>query len=132
MDILYFILAVLIIGLLLYGAYLGYLWWIGKQSATKIEATELETIRAGAQIIDVREAPEFDARHILGARNIPMSSFKQRHTEVRRDKAVYLYDDNVDFAPRAARILKKNGHPEVYILKKGFSTWGGKIKTNKK
>lgn len=132
MDILYFILAVIVIGLLLYGGYLLYLWWIGRQSATQIEATELEILRAGAQIIDVRETPEFDARHILGARNIPMSGFKQRQSEVRRDKAVYLYDDNVDFAPRAARILKKNGHNQVYILKGGFSTWGGKIKSNRK
>ncbi len=31
-----------------------------------------------AQLIDVREAKDYDAGHILGARNIPYSQFRQR------------------------------------------------------
>lgn len=131
MEILKFIGALVLLLILAYGGYLLYLWLIGRNSAKEIESTELEAIRAGAQIVDVREAAEFDARHILGARNIPMSQFNQRQAEVRRDKAVYLYDDDMNLAPRCARILKKNGHNDVFILKKGFSTWGGKVKSTK-
>lgn len=131
MDLLLFLLGVIVLFALAYGGYLLYLWYLSKSSATLIEAEELLPLRASAQIIDVREAPEFEARHILGARNIPMSAFGQRHGEIRRDKPVYLYDDSVNMAPRCARILKKNGHQQVYILKKGFSTWTGKVKTNK-
>ena len=84
MEILKFILALIVLGLVIYGGYLLYLWWIARNSAQMIEATELEALRARAQIVDVRETPEFEARHILGARNIPMSQFKQRQAEVRR------------------------------------------------
>lgn len=131
MEILKFILALIVLGLVIYGGYLLYLWWIARNSAQMIEATELEALRARAQIVDVRETPEFEARHILGARNIPMSQFNQRQAEVRRDKPVYLYDEDGNLAPRCARILKKNGHDNVFILKNGFSTWGGKVKSRK-
>ncbi|MBR7927103.1 rhodanese-like domain-containing protein [Aerococcaceae bacterium zg-ZUI334] len=131
MDLLIFIFAVLVLTIVAYGAYLLYLWLIRKQSATLIEAEELEEKRAGAQIIDLREAAEFDARHILGARNLPMSQFSQRYKEVRKDKPVYLYDDNMNLAPRAARTLKKNGYDNIYVLKNGFSTWGGKVRSSK-
>src|SRR5690606_40294136 len=47
-----------------------------------------------AQLIDVREPNEFDGDHILGARNIPLSQMKQRLTEIRTDKQVYLYCQN--------------------------------------
>ncbi|MBK0347534.1 rhodanese-like domain-containing protein [Aerococcaceae bacterium zg-ZJ1578] len=131
MDLLIFIFAVLVLTIVAYGAYLLYLWLIRKYSATLIEAEELEEKRAGAQIIDLREAAEFDARHILGARNLPMSQFSQRYKEVRKDKPVYLYDDNMNLAPRAARTLKKNGYDNIYVLKNGFSTWGGKVRSSK-
>lgn len=131
MDILIFLLVLILLVLLAYVGYIAYLWFIGRQSATKINADELEQLRVNAQIVDVREVAEFEARHILGARNIPISQFSQRQGEVRRDKAVYLYDDNVNLAPRAARILKKNGHDNIFILNKGFSTWTGKVKTAK-
>ncbi|MBF6625674.1 rhodanese-like domain-containing protein [Tuanshanicoccus lijuaniae] len=131
MDLLIFILATITLAILAYGAYLLYLWYIRKQSAILIEAEDLEAKRPGAQIIDLREAPEFDARHILGARNLAMSQFPQRYKEIRKDKPVYLYDENMNLAPRAARILKKNGYNNIFILKNGFSTWGGKVRSTK-
>jgi 3-mercaptopyruvate sulfurtransferase SseA len=47
-----------------------------------------EEFRAGyrkAQLIDVREANEFEGGHILGARNIPMSQMKMRMKEIRSE-----------------------------------------------
>ena len=66
-----------------------------------------------AQLIDVREPKEFDAGHILGARNIPYSQFRQRHKEVRSDLPVYLYDQSGGKSARAALFLKKKGYEKL-------------------
>ncbi len=90
-----------------------------------------EEFRAGyrkAQLIDVREPNEYEGGHILGARNIPLSQLKQRKSEIRPDKPVYLYCQNNVRSGRAAQTLRKHGCKEIYNLKGGFKKWGGKIK----
>lgn len=82
-----------------------------------------------AQLIDVREPKDFDAGHILGARNIPFTQFTQRYKEIRPDKPIYLYDQNTSRTGRAALFLKKKGCTEIYQLRGGFKQWSGKIKT---
>ncbi|WP_412888573.1 rhodanese-like domain-containing protein [Bacillus sp. 1P06AnD] len=81
-----------------------------------------------AQLIDVREPNEFDAGHILGARNIPMSQMKTRLKEIRPDKPVYLYCQSGLRSGRAAQMLYKKGYRDLYHLQKGFKHWSGKIK----
>lgn len=54
-----------------------------------------------AQLIDVREPNEFDAGHILGARNIPVTQMKNRTTEIRQDLPVYLYCQTAQRSNRA-------------------------------
>ncbi|MEC1868862.1 rhodanese-like domain-containing protein [Bacillus paralicheniformis] len=91
-----------------------------------------EEFRAGyrkSQLIDVREPNEYEGGHILGARNIPLSQLKQRKSEIRPDKPVYLYCQNNVRSGRAAQTLRKHGCKEIYNLKGGFKKWGGKIKT---
>lgn len=82
-----------------------------------------------AQLIDVREVKEFEAGHILGARNIPSTQLRQRYKEVRSDLPVYLYCQNSGRSARTALFLKKKGYNQVYQLQGGFKTWTGKVKT---
>lgn len=82
-----------------------------------------------AQLIDVREVKEFEAGHILGARNIPSSQLRQRYQEIRPDLPVYLYCQNSARSARAALFLKKKGYNQVHQLQGGFKTWTGKIKS---
>ena len=84
-----------------------------------------------AQLIDVREQKEFDAGHILGARNVPSTALRQRHKEIRPDLPVYLYCQNTGRSARAALFLKKRGYNQIYQLEGGFRTWTGKVKTKK-
>ncbi|HAR3893945.1 TPA: rhodanese-like domain-containing protein, partial [Staphylococcus aureus] len=44
---------------------------------------------------------------------------------------VYLCDANGIASYRAARILKKNGYTDIYMLKGGYKKWTGKIKSKK-
>lgn len=81
------------------------------------------------QLIDVREPNEFENGHILGARNVPLTQFKMRKQEIRKDKPVYLYCQNGTRSTRAAAILKKYGCQDMYTLKGGFKQWTGKVKS---
>lgn len=82
-----------------------------------------------AQLIDVREPGEYEAGHILGARNIPMSQLRQRMNEVRSDQPVYLYCNSGARSKQVAAILKKKRNcEELYHLKTGFKKWTGKVK----
>jgi rhodanese-related sulfurtransferase len=94
-----------------------------------------EEFRAGyrkAQLIDVREPNEFDAGHILGARNIPMSQMRMRSKEIRPDMPVYLYCQSGMRSGRAAQFLNRKGYKDLTQLKGGFKGWSGKIKTKNK
>ncbi|MDP4086668.1 MAG: rhodanese-like domain-containing protein [Bacillota bacterium] len=93
-----------------------------------------EDFRAGyrkAQLIDVREPNEFEAGHILGSRNIPLSQMKIRMKEIRQDLPVYLYCQSGMRSGRAAQFLYRRGYKELTQLKGGFKGWTGKIKTKK-
>nr|WP_242477337.1 rhodanese-like domain-containing protein [Bacillus cereus group sp. N8] len=96
-----------------------------------IKTLSEEEFRAGyrkAQLIDIREADEFNAGHILGARNIPLSQIRLRYKELREDQPVYLYCQSGFRTGRAAQYLKKQGYKDFYQLKGGFKSWSGKIK----
>ncbi|WP_374702858.1 rhodanese-like domain-containing protein [Bacillus sp. T33-2] len=84
-----------------------------------------------AQLIDVREPNEFDAGHILGARNIPLSQLRMRMKEIRPDKPVYLYCQNGTRTGRAAQMLHRKGYKDLSQLQGGFKKWTGKVKTKK-
>lgn len=102
-----------------------------KKYLTTLTEDEFRQGYRKAQLIDVREQKDFDNGHILGARNIPMTQIKMRLTELRRDKPVYLYDQNGVRSARTAQMLKKQGFTQLYHLKGGFKKWDGKIKSKK-
>src|SRR3989304_6266070 len=58
----------------------------GGASVNTLEATQLIN-RHDAVVVDVRESAEFGKGHILNARNIPLSQFEARCTEIHKFKA---------------------------------------------
>ena len=112
-------------------AFIGYTVWMYFYQRKLIKTLSEEEFRAGyrkAQLIDIREADEYTAGHILGARNIPLSQIRLRHKELRQDQPVYLYCQSGFRTGRAAQYLKKQGYKDFYQLQGGFKSWTGKIK----
>lgn len=112
-------------------AYMLYNYLVNKRSVTELNQNEFHNGLRKAQVIDVREKVDYDYGHINGARNIPITMFKQRFQGLRKDQPIYLCDGNGISSYRAARILKKNGYTDVYMLKGGYKKWTGKIKSKK-
>lgn len=128
MTELYILLGILVI-LILFAVYR---YFKQKKILKPLSEKEFREGYRKAQLIDVREPKEFDGGHILGARNIPLTQLKQRLIELRKDKPVYLYDQNGSRSMRAAMMLNKEGYQDLYYLENGFKKWTGKIKKTKK
>ncbi len=76
---------------------------------------DLETkIRAGAKIIDVRTAEEFNEEHYPNALNIPVDQIRQRLTEFGEKNApIVVYCASGSRSAFAARMLKSAGYTDV-------------------
>ena len=112
-------------------AFIGYTVWMyfyQKKLIKTLTEEEFRAVYRKAQLIDIRETDEYNAGHILGARNIPLSQIRLRHKELRQDQPVYLYCQSGFRTGRAAQYLKKQGYKDFYQLQGGFKSWTGKIK----
>lgn len=131
MSILWKINTVLIAVLVLFGLYELVVRIMMRRSAKIITQEEFQAGMRKAQIIDVRERDEFNAKHILGARSFPFSMFKETYASLRKDQPIYIYDQNKAVSARAANLLRKKGYTNLYILKGGIQEWTGKVKQKK-
>ncbi|ALC89957.1 hypothetical protein AM500_09340 [Bacillus sp. FJAT-18017] len=127
METLYFLL-VLLAGFLVYSIIA---WLIQRRIVKTLSEEEFRAGYRKAQLIDVREPNEYNAGHILGARNIPLSQMKTRIKEIRPDQPVYLYCQSGMRSGRAAQFLYRRGYRNLVQLQGGFKKWSGKIKAKK-
>ncbi|MEH7009843.1 rhodanese-like domain-containing protein [Neobacillus niacini] len=123
-----YVLLVIIVAVL---AYSVFTYFYQKRIVKTVTEEEFRAGYRKAQLIDVREPNEFEAGHILGARNIPMSQIKMRMKELRPDLPVYLYDQSGMRSARAAQFLHRKGYKDLTQLQGGFKKWSGKVKTKK-
>ena len=77
-------------------------------------------VEQGACIIDVREEREFNAGHLKGAVNIPLSRFQERMNEVPKDVPVYLHCRTSQRSYYALCELLGNGYTNVYNISGSF------------
>ncbi|KTW20371.1 rhodanese-like domain-containing protein [Staphylococcus warneri] len=104
---------------------------LNKRAVKELDQKNFHKGLRKAQVVDVREKVDYDYGHINGARNIPITMFKQRFQGLRKDQPIYLCDANGIASYRAARMLRKNGYTDLYMLKGGYKKWTGKIKSKK-
>lgn len=93
----------------------------GGPRVTPAEATHLIN-REDAVVVDVRDRAEYEAGHILGARNLPMARVESSDLK-RKDKPVIVYCQTGERAPKAAAALKKQGFERVVNLSGGLAAW---------
>ncbi|SDN94357.1 Rhodanese-related sulfurtransferase [Halomonas shengliensis] len=88
------------------------------------EATQLIN-REDAVVVDTREAGDFKAGHIAGARNIPQSRLDERMSELEKvkDKPIIVACKHGQAAGAAVAKLTKAGYPRVLKLKGGMMQW---------
>jgi rhodanese-related sulfurtransferase len=93
--------------------------WVSPSQATHLMNRE------DATIIDVREAAEFGAGHVLGARNVPLARVDAAGADLakRKNKPVIVYCGTGERAGRAAASLKKQGFARVFNLAGGLKAW---------
>ncbi len=120
---------VLGIVLLLLFIYILVNYFINRKAVTELSQDEFQQGLRRAQVIDLREKADYDYGHIIGARNIPMSIFRTRMLGLRKDQPIYFVDANGISSYRAARMMKKHGYTDLYMLKNGYKGWTGKIKS---
>lgn len=104
---------------------------LNKRAVKELDQNDFHKGLRKAQVVDVREKVDYDYGHINGVRNIPITMFKQRFQGLRKDQPIYLCDANGIASYRAARMLRKNGYTDLYMLKGGYKKWTGKIKSKK-
>lgn len=79
-----------------------------------------ELVANKACIIDVREEDEYNLSHIIGAKNIPLSQFRERMDEIPKDEPVYLHCRSGQRSYNAALIMENCGYHNTSSIAGGF------------
>ena len=93
---------------------------------SQMTADELAArIREGTapMLIDVREAWEFQAGHIDGARLLPLSVFGQRYKDLRKEDPMVFVCASGARSGEAAQFMYRLGYRHVYNLVGGMNAW---------
>lgn len=74
--------------------------------------------------LDVREADEFQAGHIPGARNIPHHEVQGFAADLPHDQPIVVYCiHSAHRAPDAAKTLRQLGFQNAYVMEGGIVAW---------
>ena len=80
---------------------------LNKRAVNELDQNEFHKGLRKAQVIDVREKVDYDYGHINGARNIPITVFKQRFQGLRNDQPIYLLSKKkVNYVQKKALVQK--------------------------
>jgi rhodanese-related sulfurtransferase len=93
--------------------------WVSAAQATNL------INREDALVVDVRDAGEYGAGHVLGAKNVPLAQLESGASDVakKKDSTLIVYCDTGDRAAKAAAALKKQGYTKVVNLTGGLGAW---------
>lgn len=77
--------------------------------------------------VDVREPHEYEAGHIKGMKNIPLSTLKSDYKSLSKDAEIVLLCRSGKRSLQAANILKDYGYGNVVSVSGGIQEWQGEI-----
>jgi rhodanese-related sulfurtransferase len=95
----------------------------GGTSVSTADAVRLAN--SGALLLDVRDAKDYEAGHIIEARNIPAAEVASRAESLKKfkEKPVIVYCDGGFTSAGAARALRASGFTKVVTLSGGLNSW---------
>ena len=77
----------------------------------------------GALIVDVRELSEFTTERIEGAALVPISEFRDRFTELPKDRPLLMLCHTGARSSSATMLLRQNGWTDVTNVTGGMVAW---------
>jgi rhodanese-related sulfurtransferase len=82
-------------------------------------------VNGGALVLDVRDASEFEAGHIIDARSIPAKEVAQRADSLKKfkEKPVVICCESGFASASAAKALRALGFNKVATLRGGLRSW---------
>ena len=88
-------------------------------------ADAVRLANSGALLLDVRDAKDYEAGHIIEARNIPSAEIATRAESLKKfkEKPVIVYCDGGFASAGAARALRAAGFTKVVTLSGGLNNW---------
>lgn len=95
------------------------------EKANVISLTEFKPLltEKDLEIIDVRNATEYNAGHIAGAKNIFVGTIQDNLDKISKDKKVVIHCQSGARAAIAYSLLAKNGFKNVLNYSGGMSEW---------
>ena len=88
-----------------------------------------------ALVLDVRETADFSKGHIKNAKNMPISSLKDKLKDIVKYKndAVLAYCNTGAVSNKACKVLQREGFTNVHNISGGINSWlEAKLPTTKK
>jgi rhodanese-related sulfurtransferase len=95
----------------------------GSSAVSPADAVRLAN--SGAVFVDVRDAKDYEAGHIIDARHVPAAEVASRAESLKkyREKPVIVYCESGFASAGAARALRANGFSKVVTLRGGLNSW---------
>ncbi len=96
----------------------------GGAAVNTLQATMMIN-KEDAMVLDVREPAEFNAGHILNARNIPLGELEKRAGELAKwkEKPIVVSCASGNRSASALGVLRKHGFTRAVNLSGGFAAW---------
>ena len=96
------------------------------RGSTSVSANDAILLaNSGALLLDARDAKDYEAGHIIEARNIPAAEVASRAESLQKfkEKPVIVYCDGGFTSAGAARALRASGFTKVVTLSGGLNSW---------
>jgi rhodanese-related sulfurtransferase len=96
------------------------------QGFSDVQAADcVRLINDGALVLDVRKREQYNAGHIINARNIEPDQLDSKIDGLKTniDQPIVICCDSGVSSGRVASKLRKHGFSKVYNLKGGLTTW---------
>ena len=102
----------------------GYVLATGEERTAPVTLDEIESLmKAGAEVIDVREKDERDTGYIPGSRNVPYRLMTMCCPDLALDRPVVTVCESGARAAIAASILRSRGYDARPVIDGGITEW---------